>query len=86
MTVLVHHPEWNVSANSVSLHQLGKVARELQRGFLGRRRQSAGVSSHVGYKHLPESLCGNTGALQLDHYISSSGNYSIGSNSGCIGA
>ena len=28
-TVLVDHPEWDVSADSVSLHQLGQIAREL---------------------------------------------------------
>ena len=31
LAVLVHHPEWDVSADFVSLHQLGKVARELRR-------------------------------------------------------
>ena len=28
-TVLVHHPEWDVSTNSVSLFQLGQIAREV---------------------------------------------------------
>ena len=27
--VLVHHPEWDVSTNSVSLFQLGQIARGL---------------------------------------------------------
>ena len=31
-TVSVHHPEWDVSADSVSLFQLGQIARELQCG------------------------------------------------------
>ena len=31
MTVSVHQPEWVVPAGSVSLYQLGIVARELQR-------------------------------------------------------
>ena len=29
LAVIVHHPEWDVSADSVSLHQLGKVTWEL---------------------------------------------------------
>ena len=29
LPILVHHPEWDVSSDSVSLHQLGKVTREL---------------------------------------------------------
>ena len=29
-TVSVHHPEWDVSADSVSLFQLGQITRELQ--------------------------------------------------------
>ena len=32
VTVLVHHPEWDVSADSVSLFQLGQITRELQCG------------------------------------------------------
>ena len=28
-SVLVHHPEWDVSTNSVSMFQLGQIAREL---------------------------------------------------------
>ena len=31
-TVSVHHPEWDVSADSVSLFQLGQITRELQCG------------------------------------------------------
>ena len=31
LTILVHHPEWDVSANSVSLYQLGQITRELRR-------------------------------------------------------
>ena len=31
-TVSVHHPEWDVSANSVSLFQLGQITMELQCG------------------------------------------------------
>ena len=31
--VLVHHLEWDVSADFVKLHQLGRTARELQVGF-----------------------------------------------------
>ena len=33
LTVSVHHPGWDVPADSVSLHHLGKVAWELQRGI-----------------------------------------------------
>ena len=29
LVVSVHYPEWDVSAGFVSLHQLGKVARQL---------------------------------------------------------
>ena len=29
LPILVHHPEWGVSADSVSLHQFAKIAREL---------------------------------------------------------
>ena len=83
LTVLVHHPEWDVSANSVSLYQLGQITPELQLGIWGGRRQGAGVSSHVGHRHLPGILCGNAGSLQQQ---SSWRNFSIGSNSGCIGA
>ena len=32
-TVLVHYPEWDVFADSFSLHQLGQIARELYRGL-----------------------------------------------------
>ena len=64
LAVLVHYPERDVSANSVSLYQLGEISRELQRGVWGGKRQSAGVSSPVGHRHLPESLCGNPGSLQ----------------------
>ena len=32
LVVLVHHPEWDVSADFLSLLHSGKVARELQRG------------------------------------------------------
>ena len=31
LAVLVHYPEWDVSADFVSLYQLGKVAPELRR-------------------------------------------------------
>ena len=48
LAALVHHLEWDVSAAFVSLRQLGQVARELLHGFLGGKRQSAGVSSNVG--------------------------------------
>ena len=58
LAVLVHYPEWVVSANSVSLYQLGEFSRELQLRVWGGKRQSAGVSSHVRHRHLPESLCG----------------------------
>ena len=83
LAALANHPERDVSADFVSLHQLGKVAWELQRGIWVGRRQSAGVSSHVGDRHLQESLCGNAGSLQQRY---SSRNFSIGSNIGCIGA
>ena len=43
LTVLVHHPEGVVPADSVSLYQLGIVARELQRVIWRERRQSASV-------------------------------------------
>ena len=33
LAVLVYHPEWDVPPDFVSLHQLGKVAWELQRGI-----------------------------------------------------
>ena len=35
--VSVHHPEWDVSADSVSLFQLGQITRELQFGVSGGR-------------------------------------------------
>ena len=82
-TVPVHHSEWDVSADSVSLFQLGQITRELQCGVWGGRWQGAGVSSHLGSRHLQESLCGNVGSLQQR---SSSGNFSIGSDGWCIGA
>ena len=30
LTVLVHHPEWDVSTNSVSLFQLGRITQKLR--------------------------------------------------------
>ena len=36
-TVSVHHPEWDVSADSVSLHQLGQITRELRCWIWGGR-------------------------------------------------
>ena len=81
--VSVNHPEWDVSADSVSLFQLGQITRELQFGVSGGRWESAGVSSHLRRRHLQESLCGNAGSLERR---SSSGNFSIGSDGGCSGA
>ena len=82
LAVLVHHPEWDVPRDFVLLHQLDQITRELQRGIWEGMRQDAGLSSHVGYTHLQESLCGNAGSLQQR---SSSKNDSIRSSSWCIG-
>ena len=83
LPVLVHHPEWDISTNSVSLFQLGQIARGLYCGVWGRRWQGAGVSSHLGCGNLQKSLRCIAGWLQQR---SSSGNFSIGSDGGCIGA
>ena len=37
LTVLVHHPEWDVSTDSSALFELGQVTRELQCGVRGGR-------------------------------------------------
>ena len=82
-TVSVHHPEWDVTADSVWLFQLGKITRELQCRVRGGKRQGAGVSSHLGRRHLQKSLRGIAGPLQQR---SLSRDFCIGSDSGCIGA
>ena len=83
LPVLVHYTKWDVSSDLVSLHQLETVTREPQPGVWGKRRRSAGVSSHLGHRHLPKSLCGNVG---LPEQQSSWKNFSIASNSRCTGA
>ena len=48
---LVHHSRRDVTSdfsNFVSLNQLGKITRKLQRGFRRTRRRSAGLSLHLG--------------------------------------
>ena len=82
-TLSVRHPEWDVSADSVSLFQLGQITRELRCRVGGGRRKGAGVSSQLGCRHLQKSLRGIAGSLQQR---SSSRSKSIGSGSGCFGA
>ena len=48
LPVLVHHFQWDVSSDFVSLHKLGKVTRELQRRVRETKRRGAGFSSHLG--------------------------------------
>ena len=83
ITVSVHYPEWDVSAVSVALCQLGQITRELWRWVRGGMRQGAGVSSHLWRRHVQESFCGHRGSLQQR---STSRNFGFVSGSGCLGA
>ena len=47
LRVLVRHSQSDVSSDFVSLHQLGKIIRDLQRGVRRTRRIVAGLSSHL---------------------------------------
>ena len=64
LRVLVHHSQWAVHSDFVSLHQLGKVTRELQRGVRQTNKaKKCGFFFARGIeRHLSEKMCGNVGS------------------------
>ena len=80
---LVHHSQWDVSSEFVSLNQLGKITRETQHGVKSTMRKGAGLCWHLRWRHLWESLRGNVGSLE---WRSPSGTFNAGSFDWCFGA